>query len=356
MDTRTLRLQRRHGLITRSAAIRAGFDDRDIARFVRSGTWVVVRRGVYAEAALWLRHDGNPFASRDHQRRLASRAVHLRQAGTGAAFSHDSAALEHGLPLLHPAGDLVHVTIADSTDTHRARGVAHHRAPFDPASVEVVDGLPVLGLARTAVDLGREHGYLAAVVAIDAAMRRGAGRGELEAIRRSMASWRNITAVEAAINDADPGAETAGETLLRITVQRLGLGEVRTQFPLRLGDGTVAWLDVLVGCHDFEFDGRVKFTPLASGGVATAPPDQVVWEEKKRERLIRAEGVGVSRSIWEDVAVVDARADRRLVEEFRRTCKAYGTRLPPRLEEFAARMEPERQRRLAARRQVPSLA
>jgi hypothetical protein len=355
MDTRTFRIQRSHGLITRPAALEAGFDDRDIARFVRGGAWIVVRRGVYAEAAFWLHHGGDVFAGQDHQRRLRSRAVHLGIGSTEAVFSHDSAALEHGLPLLSPAGDLVHVTTAGSTDTHRGRGVAHHRSPFDPTSVEVIDGLPVLGLARTAVDLGREHGYLSGLVAMDAALRRGTTRNELEDLRRSMASWRHITAVEAALRDADPGAESAGETLLRTTVQRLRIGDVRTQFPVRLGDGSVAWLDVLVGCHDFEFDGRVKFTHAGAGGVATKPADEVAWEEKKRERLIRAEGVGVSRSIWEDVASVNALADRRLLEEFRRTCEAYGSRLPAHMEEFAARMEPERQRRLAVRRQVPRL-
>lgn len=355
MDSRHLRLHRNHGLITRTSALEAGFEDRDIARFVRSRTWIVVRRGVYAEAAFWLCHEGDTYASRDHQRRLQSRAVHLAIRSTGAVFSHDSAALEHGLPLLAPAGDLVHVTTANSTDTHRGRGVAHHRAPFDPTGVEVVDGLPLLGLSRTAVDLGREHGYLAGLVAMDAALRRGTSRSELEHLRASMASWRNITAVEAAIQDADPGAESAGETLLRTTVRRLGIGDVRTQFPLRLGDGRIAWLDVLVDCHAFEFDGRVKFTEAGKGGVATQPADQVIWDEKKRERLVRAEGLGVSRHIWEDVARVDALADRRLVEEFQRTREAYGTRLPTHLEEFAARMEPERQRRLAVRWQVPRL-
>ena len=35
--------------------------------------------------------------------------------------------------------------------------------------------------------------------------------------------------------------------------------------------------------------------------MADRPADEVVWEEKKRERLICAEGLGVSRIIWEDL-------------------------------------------------------
>ena len=43
-----------------------------------------------------------------------------------------------------------------------------------------------------------------------------------------------------------------------------------------------------IGCHVFEFDGRVKYRRTEDGGVADRPPDEVVWEEKKRERLICA--------------------------------------------------------------------
>lgn len=355
MDTRNFRIQRTHGLITRPAARAAGFDDRDIARLVGTGTWIAVRRGVYAEAELWLRHDGDAHAQRDHERRLQTRAVDLRLRGDAYAFSHDSAALEHGLPLLTGAGELVHVTRARSGDTHREYGIAHHTADFASLEVARRGGLPVLPLARTALDLTREHGYVAGMIATDAALRLGASLEELRTIRSGMTSWPGITQVDGVLADADAGAESPGESLLRIAVRRLGLGTVRTQFPLKLSDGRVVWLDVLVGCHDFEFDGRIKLKAAANGGVATTSPEEVAWEEKKRERLIRAEGIGVSRTIWEDVSRTDGAADRRLRDEFARSSERFGTRLPAHLEEFATRMEPIRQRRLRARRAVEPL-
>ena len=65
-----------------------------------------------------------------------------------------------------------------------------------------------------------------------------------------------------------------------------------------------------IGCHVFEFDGRVKYRRPEQGGVADRPADEVVWDEKKRERLICAEGLGLSRIIWEDLGALPASAPR----------------------------------------------
>jgi hypothetical protein len=270
-------------------------------------------------------------------------------------FSHDSAALEIGLPLLPGAARWTHLTRAGITGSRRRNGVVHHGAPLEPASVVTAHGLPVAALARTAVDLGREHGYAAGLAACDAALRRGATRAELTAIRQRMRNWPGITDAASAIADADPGAETAGETLARIVVNGLGIGPVRTQFPVRLEDGTTAWLDLLVGCHAFEFDGRIKVQSPTAGGVAMASPEQIIWDEKKRERLIRPLGLGISRLVWHDVDGGTTAASRRLLQEYQQTAARFGVRLASHLEEYAARAAPLRARRLAERRAVPPL-
>ena len=112
--------------------------------------------------------------------------------------------------------------------------------------------------------------------------------------------WPNITRSREAVVYADPGAESVGESLSRILLDELGLGPVETQFAVRLPTGTV-WCDMRIGCHVFEFDGRVKYRRPEQGGLADRPADEVVWDEKKRERLICAEGLGLSRIIWEDL-------------------------------------------------------
>lgn len=348
-DTRFLRLRRKHGLITTAAARQAGFDDRDIARLVRTGAWVAVRRGVYAEHETWTSLD-----AMHGQQRLRTRAVDLLLPGEHA-FSHDSAALEHGLPLLTAPTQVVHVTRRRATRARRASGLAQHTEPFLPGDSCRVDGVPVLGLARTVLDLTREHGYAAGLVAADQALRLGTTRDELAAVRTRMRSWPGIAPADAVLADADPGAESAAETLGRIVLERLGLGEVRTQFPVRLEDGTTAWLDLLVGCHAFEVDGKVKFLSVAEGGVATRPASEVIWDEKKRERLVRARNLGVSRLLWADVAPGSRDADRRLRQEYVQTLRRFGARLPAPMEEYAARLAPLRARRLRAVRRVPPL-
>lgn len=347
-DMRALRIKRRHSLITTQAARAAGYDAREIARMVQSGQWVVVRRGVFIEAERWQAAD--VWSMRP---RLASRAVDLRLRHAHV-FSHDSAALEHGLPLIGTP-ELVHVTRTDVTGSRRREGIAQHGAAHDPAGVQMVDCLPVLPVGRTAIDVAREHGYAAGLVAMDGALRLGLPRAELTGIRKSMERWPGITAADAAIADADPGAENAGETLARILVNSLGVGRARTQFPVRLEDGTTAWLDLIIGRHAFEFDGRVKLIAVADGGVATKSADRVAWEEKKRERLIRPLGIGISRVIWEDVTTGVEAARPRLLTEYRQTAARLGERLPAHLEEYAARMEPHRQRRLRTSRDVPPL-
>ncbi len=71
-------------------------------------------------------------------------------------------------------------------------------------------------------------------------------------------SWPGITKARAAVHLADAGAETPGESLARLLILELGIGAPQTQFQVRAGS-TVFWTDIIVGCHVFEFDGRIKF-------------------------------------------------------------------------------------------------
>lgn len=273
-DTRLFRIRRKHGLITTPAAREAGFDPREIARFLSSGRWIAVRRGVFIEAEIWAVAD--MWSDRP---RLASRAADLTLARSHV-FSHDSAALEHGIPLIG-VPEFVHVTRPDVRGSRRHGQVVQHGAAYDEPAVEHIDGLSVLPLARTAIDVAREHGYAAGLVAMDGALRLGADPAELTAIREAMARWPGITAAHAALADADPGAETAGETLARMLVKSLDVGEVRTQFPVQCTDGTTAWLDILVGCQGVEFR-RPPEVPRQERGLCRA-------ETRRRGRLGREE-------------------------------------------------------------------
>lgn len=319
------------GLVTRRQAIRTGYSERELRTHTAvAGPWVTVRRGVYVERRFWEALDTLG------QWRLRDRAAHLTM-GVPHVLSHDSAARAHGIPFLQPPVDLVHVTRPGVWGSRTEHGVKHHLARLQPPQVDV-GGLRVTGIARTVLDLGREHGFEPGLVAADHALRRGLTRAELEAELEIMRCWPHVGRARAAVEHSDPGAENAGETLARNLVTELGLGRPRTQFPVRTEAG-VFWCDLIVGCHVFEFDGRIKYLRATRGGVADRPVEDVLWDEKKRQQLVCAEGLGMSRIIWEDFwGPARARARKRLLAEYAVTEARFGPRLPEHLARFAATM------------------
>ncbi|MCD4533394.1 type IV toxin-antitoxin system AbiEi family antitoxin domain-containing protein [Nocardioides sp. cx-169] len=325
------------GLITRSAALDLGLSPATIRSLVRHGEWVLVRRGVYCDAPIWQAADeyvGRP--------RLRARAAILTMRRAWV-LSHDSAAHELGLAILAPPAPFVHITRPGFTGAWTEYGVKHHLARFHPEQVLHVNDVPVLDHARTAVDIGRERGERDGLIACDSALRMGVRRSELEAALEPMRNWPNVTRARTAVGLADGGAQNPGEGLLRELVIELALSPEwpETQFPLWIED-RVAWCDLRVGCHVFEFDGRVKYRRADEGGFADRPED-VIWAEKKRERLIAAEGLGVSRLIWEDFWGERREAAKvRVRAEWEVTRARFGTRLPEHLVRAAAAIRAQR--------------
>ncbi|MDN4173704.1 type IV toxin-antitoxin system AbiEi family antitoxin domain-containing protein [Nocardioides sp. SOB77] len=286
-------------LITRRDALAAGITDREVDRLVRTGTWVAVRRGVYAE-----RTHVESLVERAQRQRLQDEAVALTTR-IGHVRSHDSAAVVWRLAVPLPARPVTHLTVPvperARSRPQRCRfrhGVKHHLAPYDAADrPTVVDGVAVLGLARTAVDLAREHELLTRVAAVDGALRAGVARSELTEVVARMDCWPHVNRVRQAIDLGDPGAESVGETLARMLLLRLGRGRQQTQFGLSR-DGRTAFADLRLGRHLFEFDGRLKYR---RGVVDDRPAEEVVWEEKRRQDWFCSYRLGMSRLVWEDV-------------------------------------------------------
>jgi hypothetical protein len=305
------------------------------------GEWVVVRRGVYADRTTWEaldRYVGAPLAR--------ARAAHL-SIGVEHVMSHDSAAHAWGLPVVLAGRELVHITRPGVWGSRTEHGVKHHLAMEFPEE-HTVAGLPVTGLARTAMDLAREHGHVAGTAAADRAMRWGAIADDFDEVLDAMRSWPGVTQSRKAARFADPGADTPGETLTRLMLLELGIGKPVTQFPVPTPKG-VAWCDLLIGRHVVEFDGRRKYLRAAYGGDAEEPLEDVLWAEKVRERDVAAHGLGISRVIWAD-CLGSARRETlaRLRKEYDATAQRFGTRLPADLADFAVQMAAVRMRRIRA--------
>ena len=328
------------GVFTRAQAMDAGYRAPELRGLTAvGGAWVVVRRGVYAERSTWDaldRYAGPPLAR--------AWAAHLT-IGVEHVMSHDSAAHAWGLPVVLARCDLVHITRPEVWGSRTEHGVKHHLA-LELPRVANAGGLPVTDLARTAMDLAREHGHACGTAAADRAMRWGVIPEDFRDVIDAMTSWPGVTQCRRAALAADPGADTPGETLARLMLRELGLGRAVTQFPVPVRGG-VAWCDLRVGRHIVEFDGRRKYRAMADGGDADRSAGEVVWEEKIRERDITAHGLGLSRVFWDDCLGAARRATmKRLKEEHDATVRRFGATLPDDLAAFAIRMADVRMRRI----------
>ena len=318
----------------------AGYTRREIEAAIRSdGPWITVRNGVYCE-----RIRISEGGSRDNWL-LKDRAA-LLVARRPAVLSHDSAGRLLEL-------DMLDVPVPGSHLTHRGprggrtnSGITRHRDLL-PLCIEYVDGTAATSYARTAIDLARLHSFQHGLVAVDSARTKGVPLADLEAELDRMANHPHIAQARAAVKASDGGAESILETLGRQLVQELEIGDVETQFAVRLADGAIAWIDLRVGCHMFECDGLVKLVPVEDGGVASRPAAQVLRDERRREAEVCAAGVGMSRIYWNDLwGEARERALRRLRREYDLTVARYGRELPAHLRQFADEHPRRRRSRL----------
>lgn len=304
-----------HGLISVRHALAGGLDHRDVRRLVRRGEWITLRRGVYVEAELWASLD--PYRE---QPLLRIRAAFMTLRSP-VVFSHDSAALILGLGVPDPTTALVHVTRHKVHGDAVRAGVKHHLAPYEPRQVMVVDGLPVLDRARTALDMAREHGLVAGVACCDRALRDGVTRTQLAEARAGMWCWPFSSVMDEALKLADSGAGSWLESEGRVLVTGLGLGRPETQFGLTDGYRTV-WCDLRVGRHVFETDGMLKYAEENPSG---EPPTVVLRKEKLRQDFIAGFKLGVSRITTYDCRAGRRAAEARLLREYADTCARFGS-------------------------------
>ncbi|MGI8524274.1 MAG: hypothetical protein ACR2K3_13350 [Nocardioides sp.] len=317
------------GLVTRAQARDLGYRGPELRGLTAvGGAWVVVRRGVYIARALW------EASSALERWQLRDRAAHLTTE-VAHELSHDSAARLHGLPLVSVKRELTHLTRPNVQGSRTEHGVKHHLGPVPSPSRVVIHALPATGLARTALDVAREHGLPTGLAACDAARRLGVSCADFTDELACMTHWRGVICAREAASLADPRPENAAESLARLLVIELGIGTPEPQFALLI-HGRVIWCDLRVGNHVFEFDGRIKYRGRTEGGVALKPAEQVVWEERQREREVCAEGLGVSRLDWNELfGAARIRAKKRLLEEYAVTLARFGPRLPDHLAAFS---------------------
>ena len=282
------------GVFTRRQAYTVGTTERQLKTALQPrGAWVVVRRGVYVERATW------EAAGEPEQHLMRVRAAVLN-AEAGYVVSHSSAAVLHGLDCRPHWRELVHLSHPGVRGGRTEGGVKHHPADVPPLQVVTVHGLEATSLARTAVDIAREHGTEDGVLAMDQVLARGVRRGAVRQVLEAMAYWPHVTCARAALDLADAGAANLAESLARLLVVELGFGRPQTQVWIEDG-GRRACVDLLLDGHAFEFDGRRKYVGDARGGHAPEEVEESLWQEKQREDWLRSLGLGISRIVWADM-------------------------------------------------------
>ncbi|WP_282945792.1 hypothetical protein [Cellulomonas endometrii] len=264
----------------------------DMRRVRSDAAWRRLRRGAYLPPAT------GPEAEHLARRRAAVarvRAVHADQRAP-AWFSHLTAALLWGCDVLE-VPDLTHVVQRSRPHVHGDPAVARHHGDVADADRDVVQGLPVTGLARTLVDCAGTLPREAGVVVADSALRLGADPARVAALVAERAGRRGVAAAREVLAFADGRAESPGESLTRWHLARAGLppGVPQLAVTTRLGvfRADLGWPDrgVLV-----EFDGFVKYT-----GAFGRSPATVVFEEKRRQDALEEAGWRVLRVTWTDL-------------------------------------------------------
>jgi hypothetical protein len=291
-------------LLTRSLRAQ-GFDSHEITRMRRRGELVTLRRGAYG------RDRPDDLTAEQAHRDLIMATI--PQLSNGAAISHASAAVLHGLPTWTSSLDRVHVT-RDRSGGGRRRSVVHvNGAPLRSQDLAEIDAVPVTSLARTVLDLARSLPMDQAVAAGDRALAIGLDAGELQRGLQAMEFWPGVRRARRTVEFLDGRSESPGESVSRVKFAEEGVPRPDLQHEILGPDGRiVARVDFLwdeqktVG----EFDGKVKYGRLLKPGQSS---DTVVFEEKVREDALRDLGWQVVRWLWRDVyrkGVLRERLDR----------------------------------------------
>ena len=274
-------------------------DAHRLQRAVRTGNRVRVRRGVYVSTDYWRE------ASPADRYLLRVHAV-VQTRVTPRVLGYVSAAALWGYPRVGAWPVDVHVIVPPQLGAHSKHGIRFHRESLDEADIAVMADIELTSPARTLIDLARSESFGNAVVAVDAALnaRRSLEHGRVtkqqlvDALNPSRhAAARALRVVEF----ADGMSANPGESLSRIAIFENGFLAPQLQTEHPNPDGGRYFTDFEWPEHRLigEFDGRGKY--LKDELLAGRDAGEVVYEEKRREDHLRAEGNRVVRWGWREL-------------------------------------------------------
>lgn len=287
LNPQLARIAREHdGLIIRAHVAARHVTPAILRAAVRAGELHRVRPGVFVTRERW-------EPARPHERYVLT-VRGLLLAHPDWIASHHAALAIDGLPL-HDV-DLRMVDVAAPIKASKIRPGLHVHVAT-PRQLECAPKSPVrrVPVADACVLTAVTSGFRAGVVAMDAALARSivTPDGLRSALELPGARY-GVEQARAAIQAADPKAESPGETLTRLILLEAGL-VVRSQVNLADAKGFIGRVDLLVGDRVVvEFDGAVKYEGLDG--------KRELMKEKVREERLRDAGYRVVRVTWADLA------------------------------------------------------
>ncbi len=293
-------------IMLRGELIGAGWSDRGIARMVKVGTWVKIRRGAYAVRRDWRALD------KAGQHVVRTRAV-MRQANTEVVASHVSGLMVCEGPTWGLDLTSVDVTRTDGRSGRAEAGVRQHRGKILEGDVVNRLGIAVMAAPRLGLEITTVAGTEAALVAVNHLLHTRATT--LEDMRsryeRGMDCWARTLSTDIVLRLADPRIESPGESRVLYLCYLYGLPAPEPQYKVRDRDGNVvavvdfAWPEL--GLF-LEFDGKIKYEKLLKDG--ESPSDVVVREKRREELVCELTGWRCIRLVWADLERPDHTASR----------------------------------------------
>lgn len=300
----------------------AGISQGRLRTLVRDGQLVRRRRGAYVTAQAVAAAGDDP--ARGHA--LDVQAVLAAASGEGAAASHESAAVIHGLSLLHaPASGAVTLTRPPGAYQGRsAAGVRYYAARLPAGHVTVKFGTPVTTLSRTVIDLARTLPFMDAVVVADAAIRRRVtSRSKLSAVIGDCTGWPGVDRARRVAAFSDGRAESPLESCARVVFDAFGLPAPELQAEITVvvtseAGGRAAVEDYAEYRADFLW--RDQMTIAETDGLAKYGSRQDAIRQLRRDRLLRDMGYKVVHITWAELHG----HPERVISQIRRACEAPG--------------------------------
>ncbi|HJQ43991.1 MAG TPA: type IV toxin-antitoxin system AbiEi family antitoxin domain-containing protein [Jatrophihabitantaceae bacterium] len=310
------------GVFSTFQAFNAGWSRSALHHAVRAGVLRQPRVGAYQLADLSLVGVSDRY---EEARWLhAGAAVAAVLTTYGSAASHSTAAVLRGMPLIHlPRTPCITVLPWHTGEVPR---VHLHRCTRS-STMSRVGGVNCLSAERTALDLAREHGAAAGVVALDYLMHQGlTSDAAVDEELAQLTRWPGVRAAREAVSLADGRSESVLETRSRLKLATSGLPRPEPQ--VRIGNawgGFVARVDFYWDAFGVvgEADGAQKYDGTE--------PDSLL-NEKKRQSLLEDLDLEVVRWGTPELGTfssVERRLNRAFARGTRRGADRQWTILPP---------------------------